>query len=79
MIGARAFGIAFQVAKERLARKNFGAELEDASGEKHHLLPVPATFVVGTDGIIKFEYINPNHLVRVKPELLLAAAKAALE
>ncbi len=79
MIGAQAFGIAFQVDKERLARNNFGAELEDASGEKHHLLPVPAAFVVGTDGIVKFEYVNPNHLVRIKSELLLAAAKAALE
>ncbi len=79
MIGAQAFGIAFQVAKEALARRNFGAELEDASGEKHHLLPVPAAFIIGTDGIIKFEYVNPNHLVRIKPDLLLAAAKAALE
>ncbi len=79
MIGARAFGLAFQVAKETLERKNFGAELENASGEKHHLLPVPAAFVVGTDSTIKFEYVNPNYLVRIKPDLLLAAAKATLE
>ncbi len=79
MIGAQAFGIAFQVAKETLVRRNFGTELEDASGEEHHLLPVPAAFIIGTDGIIKFEYVNPNHLVRIKPDLLLAAAKAALE
>ncbi len=79
MIGARAFGIAFQVDRKTLARKNFGAELEDASEEKHHLLPVPAAFIIGTDGIIKFEHVNPNYLVRIKPDLLLAAAKAALE
>ena len=79
MIGARAFGLAFQVAKEALERRNFSAQLEDASGEKHHLLPVPATFIVSTDGTIKFEYVNPDHRVRIKPDLLLAAAKAALE
>ncbi len=80
MIGAQAFGIAFQVDEKTLERnKNSGIDLEDASGEKHHLLPVPAVFVIGTDGIIKFEYVNPNHLVRIKPDLLLAAARTILE
>ncbi len=79
MIGAQAFSIAFKVDDKTLEHKNFSRTLENASGEKHHLLPVPAAFVVGTDGIIKFEYVNPNHLVRIKPGLLLAAAKAALE
>ena len=79
MIGARAFGLAFQVAKEALDRNDFGTKLEDASGEKHHLLPVPSIFIVGTDGIIKFEYVNPDHKVRIKPDLLLAAAKTTLE
>ncbi len=80
MIGARAFGLAFKVDEATLERyKNRGIDLEDASGEKHHLLPVPAVFVVGIDGIINFEYVNPNYKVRISPDLLLAAAKAALE
>ncbi len=80
MIGAQAFGLAFKVDEATLERyKNLGIDLEDASGEKHHLLPVPAVFVVGTDGIINFEYVNPNYKVRISPDLLLAAAKAALE
>ena len=81
MIGARAFGIVFKVDEKTLERyKNqFGIDLEDASGEKHHLLPVPSVFVIGTDGVIKFEYVNPNYKVRINPDLLLAAAKTALE
>ena len=79
MKAARAFGIAFRVDEETFKRnKNFDRDLEDASGEKHHLLPVPAAYIVGTDAIIKFEYINPNYTVRIKPDLLLAAAKDAL-
>lgn len=79
MKAARAFGIAFKVDEETFKRnKNFDRDLEDASGEKHHLLPVPAAYIVGTDAIIKFEYINPNYTVRIRPDLLLAAAKAAL-
>lgn len=81
MIGARAFGIVFKVDEETLERyKNqLGIDLEDASGEKHHLLPVPSVFVIGMDGVIKFEYVNPNYKLRINPDLLLAAAKTALE
>lgn len=77
MTGAKAFGIAFKVDEKTLNKyKEYGIDLEDASGETHHILPVPAVFVIGTDGIIKFEYINPDYRVRLDPEVLLAAAKA---
>jgi len=48
-------------------------------GENHYILPVPASFFLGTDGVISFEYINPHYQVRVDPEILLAAAKAELK
>ncbi len=79
MEASRALGIAFRVAKKTLERKNFYRDLEAASGGKHHLLPVPAVFIIGTDGIIKFVYINPDYTKRIKSDLLLAAAKGALE
>lgn len=41
-------------------------------------LPVPAVFLVNTDGIIQFQYVNPNYNVRLKKEVILAAAKAFL-
>lgn len=80
MVASKAFGLAFKVAETTVEQyKKGGIDLENASGEKHHLLPVPAVFIVGTDGIIKFEYINPNYKVRLDPDVLLAAAKAALK
>ncbi|RMG56015.1 MAG: hypothetical protein D6723_01360 [Acidobacteria bacterium] len=79
MTAARAFGLAYKVDDRTVERyKKLGIDLEEASGEKHHLLPVPAAFVIGTDGVIKFAYVNPNYKVRVDPDVLLAAAKAAL-
>ena len=57
--------------------KVYGIDLEDASGQKHHLLPVPSVFLVGTDGVIKFRYVNPDHTVRIDPDALLAAATTA--
>lgn len=74
---SRAFGIAFQV-DDKLAEKylTYNIDLEKASGENHHVLPAPATFIIGTDGVINFTYVNPDYKVRLHPDVLLAAAKA---
>lgn len=76
----RAFGLAFRVDDE-LAEKylNYDIDLEKASGENHHVLPAPATYIIGTDGIINFAYINPDYKVRLHPDVLLAAATAYRE
>ncbi len=76
---AKAFGLAFKVEDEHINKlKGFGMNLEEASGQEHHILPVPAAFIIGTDGLIKFEYVNPNYKVRIKADVLLAAARAYL-
>ena len=76
----RAFGLAFRVndgLNERYL--GYGIDLEEASGESHHVLPAPATYIIGTDGIINFAYINPDYKVRLHPDVLLAAARAYME
>jgi peroxiredoxin len=76
----RAFGLAFRVDDELNQRYlGFGIDLEKASGETHHVLPAPATYIIGIDGVINFAYINPNYKVRLHPDVLLAAAKAYQE
>ena len=73
----RAFGLAFRVDDELNNRYlTHNIDLEKASGEKHHVLPAPATYIIGNDGIINFAYINPEYKVRLHPDVLLAAAKA---
>lgn len=66
MTAAQALGIAFRVDDTK------------SSGQKRHLLPVPAVFVLDTKGTIQFSYVNPNYKVRLSPKVLLAAAEAAL-
>lgn len=79
LVTARAFGLAYRVDDDTVERlKGFHIDLEAASGETHHLLPVPAVFLTGTDGTIRFEYVNPDYKVRLDPDVLLAAAKASL-
>ena len=76
----RAFGLAFQVDDEMNQRLlGYDIDLERASGETHHVLPAPATYLIGTDGAINFAYINPDYKVRLHPDVLLAAAKAYVD
>lgn len=74
MTGAQALGIAFTLDEATLAKYNdYGIDLEQASGEDHHMLPKPAVFVVGTDGNIKFAYVNADYKVRLDNSSLLEA------
>ena len=80
MKGATALGIAWRVNTDTLKiLDGYGIDLEKASGEKHHILPVPAAYIVGTDGKISFAYVNPDYEVRVPATVLLEAARVALE
>lgn len=44
--------------------------------EGQWLLPAPATFIVGMDGLIQFRHVSADYEVRIESEVLLAAAKA---
>lgn len=77
MEASKAFGLAFKVDSATVERyKNNGMDLEERSGHEHHLLPAPAVFLVNPDGLINFQYVNPDYKTRIKSEVLLSAAKA---
>lgn len=72
-----AMGLGFVVDAETLEKyKGYGIDLEKSSGETHHILPVPAVYLVDKTGMSKFSYVNPNYQVRLESGVLLAAAKA---
>lgn len=76
MEAAREFRVAYRVDAPTLsALTNFGINLEEASGEKHNLLPVPAVFLTDANGLIHFQYVNPDYKVRVDPDLLVTAVR----
>ncbi|MFC1688323.1 peroxiredoxin-like family protein [Pseudomonadota bacterium] len=73
----RAFGLAFRVADETVEKYlEWDIDLEGASGETHHVLPAPSTFIIARNGVIRFQYTNPDYAVRLHPDVLLAAARA---
>ncbi len=73
----KAFGLAFKVDEGTVAQyKKSGIDLEENSGYDHHLLPVPAVYLINPDGLITFQYVNPNYKTRINSNVLLSAAKA---
>lgn len=76
MKASLAFGIAFKVDDATIDKyKEYHIDLEESSGEKHHLLPVPAVFIIDRKGIVQFQYVNPDYKTRLHPDLLVAAAR----
>jgi len=75
---AKAFGIAFTVDGETIKTyKNYGVDLEVASGEKHHMLPHPAVYIADKSGRIRFAHVNTDYKVRLDPAKVLEALAAA--
>ena len=73
---ARAFGLVFRVDDPTLEKyRGFGIDLEQASGQDHHLLPVPAVYIVDTTGTIRFAHWDSDYKTRLAPEDLLKAAR----
>jgi peroxiredoxin len=56
---------------------SYGRALPDYQGNDSWMLPIPAAFVVGRDGIIRARFIDPDFRRRMTVEELLDALKAA--
>lgn len=78
---SKAFGLAFKVDDETVAmyKEKYKIDLEGDSGERHHLLPVPAAYVIDKAGKLTFRYFNSDYKQRVDVDQLLRAAKEAVE
>jgi peroxiredoxin len=73
---AKAFGIVFQLTQDEVALyKSYDIDLEAASGQDHHQLPVPSVFLVEAGGAIRWVYSNPDYEVRPDNAQLLEAAR----
>jgi peroxiredoxin len=76
MVLTRAFGLAFRVDDPTVEKyRGFGIDLDKASGRNHHLLPVPAVYIVDTQGVIRFAHWDADYKKRLEPADLIAAAR----
>jgi peroxiredoxin len=69
---ARQLGLVFTLPEPlRKVYQTFGIDICAHNGNDHFELPVPATYIVGKDGIIRFAFINEDYRVRLEPETLI--------
>jgi len=67
----------FWVGEEkRDAMKAGGFDIEPYQGNQTWMLPIPATFIVGKDGVVKSRFIDPDYRHRMEIDDLLAALRA---
>jgi peroxiredoxin len=68
---SKGLGIAFK-APERYAEML----TESSAGKNGGFLPVPSVYVVNSEGLVMFEYINPDFKVRISAKLMLAVLQS---
>jgi peroxiredoxin len=70
---AVALGIAFKAKQSTIDRRlEKQQDIDDSSMTLHGVLPVPAVFAIGTDGVIAYTFADPNYKVRLPSDDLLA-------
>ncbi|WP_419149586.1 peroxiredoxin-like family protein [Pseudoalteromonas 'SMAR'] len=77
---SQALGLAYFLEDKTadMYRNKLGVNFVDLDGNSRVALPVPAVFVIDQQGLIQFQYANPNYKVRLDEQVLLAAVKAAV-
>jgi peroxiredoxin len=75
---AMALGLAIYVGDEvKQMMVSSGFDPSVSQGTDDWMLPIPATFIVGTGGIVRARFVDPDYRMRMAIEDLLAALRSA--
>ncbi|MDJ0703536.1 MAG: peroxiredoxin-like family protein [Leptolyngbyaceae cyanobacterium MO_188.B28] len=74
---ARQFGLVFSLPEElRPIYQGFGIDLPAHNGDKTFELPIPATYVIKSDGAIAHAFVDPDYTKRMDPADIVAALRS---
>lgn len=74
---AAAFGLRFQLPDYLIELyKNLRNDLPTFNDDPSWTLPMPARFVIGQDGVIRYAEVNPDYTQRPEPEAMLDALRS---
>lgn len=74
---AKRYGIVFALPPELIRyHADLGHDLTAYNGDDSWELPMPATFVIGADGIVRLADVDPDHTRRTEPDTILAALRS---
>jgi len=79
-VASSAFGLAYYLDDKTAAayKGKLGSLITTEAGSEKVVLPVPAVYIVNSDGEALFSYVHINYKTRLHSELLLKAAELAL-
>lgn len=70
----RAYDVAYPVDDDTKKKyKGYGLDFDEINGQNGANLPVPATFLIGTDGTIRYVFFDPDYKNRASVASLLQA------
>ncbi|MBJ2176498.1 AhpC/TSA family protein [Aureibaculum sp. A20] len=72
---ASQYGVAWEVPAflEEHMRVGRKLDLEKINNGNSNILPIPATFIVGRDGVVTWNYVNVDYRTRSEPEDIIKA------
>lgn len=72
---ASQFNLVYEMVPEQVEYyRNHDRDLGEMNGTDTWCLPVPATYVIDRDGMIRYDFIDLNHRVRAEPSEVVALA-----
>lgn len=71
----KAYRLYFEVTEElsNVYRRSFALDLAEYNGMGRYVLPVPGTYVIDTDGIVRAAYAETDYKKRMEPNDIIAA------
>ncbi|MCB9771089.1 MAG: redoxin domain-containing protein [Candidatus Omnitrophica bacterium] len=71
------YGLVFTVPDElnKKYKEQYDIDLEAASGRTDHVIAIPATYIIDTNGKIVFAYANEDYKIRTSSEEILEELK----
>lgn len=74
---ARTYGIVFKLGKEvsDLYKNTFGLNLEAYNDSDSDELPIPATYVIDSLGMVRYAFLNADYMQRADPKEIIDVLK----
>ena len=74
---AKEFGLVFSLSKKlRPIYESFNIDIETSNNDDSYELPMPATYVLNSEGIIVYAFVEEDYTKRLEPQKILDVIKA---
>ncbi|VWD06257.1 Putative peroxiredoxin [Burkholderia lata] len=74
---ARSFGLVFSLAANmRPIYRDLGVDLPEFNGDASYELPLAATYVIGKDGRVAYDFVDSDYTRRLEPAEIVRIVKA---